>query len=164
MNSKDKLANYEQEFCKARDNYIEKYSEEFVNFVKEQIFDKYSFIKSFSWTQYTPYFNDGSECQFEVNGINKINGVEIDFSEIYRNSFVETYVLRKITENDSKYTLVTNENFNQTYKNCMDDLHSIVSDLPKEVALGKWGDHVEVNVGIDVNNNVIITIENYEHD
>lgn len=31
------------------------------------IFKKFPFIKGFSWTQYTPYFNDGEPCEFGIN-------------------------------------------------------------------------------------------------
>jgi hypothetical protein len=31
------------------------------------IFDKYPNLESFSWYQYTPYFNDGDECVFRAN-------------------------------------------------------------------------------------------------
>jgi hypothetical protein len=30
----------------------------------EKLFDAHPELKSFSWTQYTPYFNDGDECTF----------------------------------------------------------------------------------------------------
>jgi hypothetical protein len=31
------------------------------------IFEKYTTLESFGWTQYTPYFNDGDTCIFSVN-------------------------------------------------------------------------------------------------
>ncbi len=31
------------------------------------IFEKYPSVKSFGWIQYTPYFNDGDECNFGVH-------------------------------------------------------------------------------------------------
>lgn len=37
---------------------------------KEQskgLFDAHPLLESFSWTQYTPYFNDGEECVFRSN-------------------------------------------------------------------------------------------------
>lgn len=33
----------------------------------QDIFDGFPGLTSFSWTQYTPYFNDGDECVFGVN-------------------------------------------------------------------------------------------------
>lgn len=32
-----------------------------------ELFEKIPLIKSFSWTQYTPYFNDGDTCEFSAN-------------------------------------------------------------------------------------------------
>ena len=32
----------------------------------EELFAKSKLIDSFSWTQYTPYFNDGETCEFHV--------------------------------------------------------------------------------------------------
>lgn len=33
----------------------------------KELFEKYPDLIDFSWTQYTPYFNDGDECTFRVN-------------------------------------------------------------------------------------------------
>lgn len=43
----------------------------------ERLFD-YPQLKSVSWTQYTPYFNDGDECIFSVHGLQTavLNGAE----------------------------------------------------------------------------------------
>jgi len=30
----------------------------------KEVFDDYPALESFSWTQYTPHFNDGDPCQF----------------------------------------------------------------------------------------------------
>lgn len=35
--------------------------------VCRQLFEENPRLKSFSWNQYTPYFNDGEECVFEAN-------------------------------------------------------------------------------------------------
>lgn len=43
--------------------------EEAQNHLKEsskEVFKKFPDLKSFAWTQYTPYFNDGDVCVFEV--------------------------------------------------------------------------------------------------
>ena len=45
----------------------------------EKIFAAHEWVQNFSWTQYTPYFNDGDECIFgahtdypSINGVNDI--------------------------------------------------------------------------------------------
>src|ERR1700674_1049946 len=41
----------------------------------KNIFDKYPSIENISWTQYTPYFNDGDPCVFRVGAYDpNING------------------------------------------------------------------------------------------
>lgn len=37
-------------------------------FYKEskKFFQKYNYLKSYGWTQYTPYWNDGDVCEFSV--------------------------------------------------------------------------------------------------
>ena len=47
-----------------------------------EVFNKYPNIESFSWPQYTPYFNDGDECTFsaltEYPQLTFTDGTEID--------------------------------------------------------------------------------------
>lgn len=49
-----------------------------------EVFKKYPNIESFSWTQYTPYFNDGEECTFsaqtEYPQLTFTDGTEIDIN------------------------------------------------------------------------------------
>lgn len=35
--------------------------------MSNELFDKHPELVSFSWTQYTPYFNDGEPCVFDAN-------------------------------------------------------------------------------------------------
>lgn len=35
--------------------------------ISADLFIQYPDLASFSWTQYTPYFNDGDECKFSAN-------------------------------------------------------------------------------------------------
>ena len=39
------------------------------------LFNQYPEVESVSWTQYTPYFNDGDSCTFSVREL-RINGEE----------------------------------------------------------------------------------------
>lgn len=45
------------------------------------IFDGCPEMDSFTWTQYTPYFNDGDSCEFYVNDCDVINGDYISWVE-----------------------------------------------------------------------------------
>lgn len=58
-------------------------------------FEKYKELESFSWAQYTPYFNDGDTCTFSVhndiyvNGENEYDCDWVDGSE-WKNEFVKS--------------------------------------------------------------------------
>jgi len=53
---------------KSKEQLLEKFTTE----IKE-LFEKNPILQEIQWTQYTPYFNDGSPCVFEVRGFS-ING------------------------------------------------------------------------------------------
>jgi hypothetical protein len=44
-----------------------------LTFGSAELFEEFPELESFSWTQYTPYFNDGDTCEFSAN---------IDYPEI----------------------------------------------------------------------------------
>jgi hypothetical protein len=96
---------------------------------------------AFSWTQYTPYFNDGENCEFGVNTDSpdiQVDGEE-DLDEFYYSSYSKT----PPTPRDLVGMEVVK--FLQVYGE--DDL------------LSMFGDHAKVTVtrsGVDV--------ESYDHD
>lgn len=97
----------------------EKKSESEIAFKEESkaIFDKYPEIKSFSWTQYTPYFNDGDECTFSVHADPKINGYD-EYEE-------------------------ESEEIN---KKAFEDISKLLNALDEQSMKAIWGDHMEVTV------------------
>src|SRR5688572_33247641 len=66
------MSNYEELTKEIRKKQDELKKEMFVlgqSFLKEQfknIFEEYPDLDRISWTQYTPYFNDGDECVFSA--------------------------------------------------------------------------------------------------
>lgn len=68
----------------------------FKDIVKD-IFVGFPNIESFSWTQYTPYFNDGDECNFTVNTY----GIKINDEDSYDNKEMKiiTEFLNAIDDN-----------------------------------------------------------------
>lgn len=56
-----------QEIRNIRKSVTEELQQNFAPMAKAELFDKYPELQSFSWTQYTPYFNDGDVCEFGVN-------------------------------------------------------------------------------------------------
>ncbi len=83
----------------------------------KNFFEKYPNIESFSWTQYTPYFNDGNECVFSVNTDAKING-----NDQYENED------EKVPE--------------KAYM----DISKLLNALDEQSMKLIWGDHMEVIV------------------
>jgi hypothetical protein len=52
----------------------------------DELFEQFPKLKSFGWTQYTPYFNDGDECVFGVHNDEStidINGSSYDDRDRY---------------------------------------------------------------------------------
>ncbi len=53
----------------------------------KHLFDTHPELVSFSWTQYTPYFNDGDTCTFGANEVSEIN--EQESYDLEENSILE---------------------------------------------------------------------------
>lgn len=67
MTSKlDKVKETLATFEKAKAEMLETAKANFKDCAQE-IFNEHPILKSFSWTQYTPYFNDGDACEFSVH-------------------------------------------------------------------------------------------------
>jgi hypothetical protein len=69
---------------------LHKRSEEIFQKYSKELFIKYPEMKRFSWTQYTPYFNDGDTCEFgaqtdpgeiSINGIDGWDAFEIQYPQ-----------------------------------------------------------------------------------
>lgn len=57
-------------------------SQEAFRELAQQVFSKYQDVASFSWVQYTPYWNDGDPCVFSVHNYEEcieINGEEQEY-------------------------------------------------------------------------------------
>ena len=75
---------------------------EFKNYFKsklEELQKEFSFVKSFTWTQYTPYFNDGEQCVFLVNDEPLVNYVDEDGEDYYlRKNLKISYTIQRILD------------------------------------------------------------------
>lgn len=109
----------------------------------EELFIKYPELESFSWRQYTPYFNDGEPCRF---------GVHNDYP---------TVVLTTATEEEKEIAsswgevVGQSENAEEIEKAVIEFLKAIDEEAYEEM----FDDHVEVKVtrkGVEV--------EEYDHD
>jgi len=71
------------QIAKLKEEYQKEAKKLFQKGIKE-LFEKIDGLKSFSWTQYTPYFNDGEACEFGVNNTGiKVNNEYEEYNDKY---------------------------------------------------------------------------------
>lgn len=160
-------------------NEIAKESKKAFKQMTKDIFKKYPDLKSFSWHQYTPYFNDGDTCSFGAY----IDYISINGSEEYECSH-DIESLAKDVENKTKtiaklqkemknepewrveYLKERIEEINNTdiqqithKKNMFNDIVNCLSLMHENVLKEMFGDHVSVTVSRKG-----ITTEEHEHE
>ena len=97
-------------------------------------------VQGFTWTQYTPYFNDGDSCEFSSNhDYGSILIEDADGDLVDQDSFSDTQY--------TKYKGI-NEKFVEAFPELSDD------DME-----ALFGNHVKVTVYPDK-----VDVEEYEHD
>lgn len=150
----------------------------------EQLFKEIPEIKSFQWTQYTPYFNDGDECTFGVNtdtrGITFINGMKVNLEEIYVSEIkswdrtTNKPIKRTIAEiqkqiedikieDENSWEEVTLDQLGINYERAKEirtKLSSFLSAFPEDFMKDTFGDHAIVTLHSDWSSDD----EHYEHD
>lgn len=110
------------------------------------IFEKYPKLEQFSWTQYTPYFNDGDTCEFGVNNCYlTINGIGP-----YIDDSAEELEYAKIEEK----------------QRCKIDteLTQFLELFDEDTMLAMFGDHCEVSVTKNKEGKIDVEVNEYEHE
>lgn len=147
----------------------------------KEIFKKHPELESFSWTQYTPYFNDGDECVFSAHtDYISINGSDHDessyelrqFLDVLHNPKKEIARLQKRIEEckKEKYSYsyledeiknIENGSIEETRNKLaiLEDISQILSSIDNDCYRSIFGDHVRVTVTKDG-----WSTESYEHD
>ncbi len=147
----------------------------------KEIFKKYPTLESFSWTQYTPYFNDGNECVFSAHtDYISINGSEQDESTYELRQFLDTLhnpkkeiarLQKRIEEcKKEKYSYgyledkiksIESGSIEETRNKLaiLEDISQILSSIDDDCYKSIFGDHVRVTVTKDG-----WSTEGYEHD
>lgn len=87
-----------------------------------EFFEKSNKLDSFSWDQYTPYFNDGDSCHFHVHEIRRINDEDI-------------------------YDL--EEELSPELDEIINQIQEILNSIPDEFMEDLFGDHMTVTVKRD---------------
>lgn len=100
----------------------------------KKIFERHSDLVMFKWTQYTPYFNDGSECVFRVGELEA-----------------------EMANGDDPTSWSKQDQYKELYK----ELNALGSSLYKVKDMLKlvFGDHSKITVTPKA-----IKVEEYEHD
>jgi len=146
-NIKDRLAEMEAK----RKEMVEEIRKEFPNLLKP-LFERSELIKSISWTQYTPYFNDGDECTFRVSHDININGEYKDDISWY--SWKYKYFVQK-----GEYKEESDE-WNLEECAIVEEIEKVLENIPENFYKDLFGDHCEVTV----NSDGTISVDEYEHD
>lgn len=118
MNSRS-LKQIQAELDRLKKEYSKTASEVLQQGFKD-IFEKYPEVETISWTQYTPYFNDGDVCEFNVHSDVEING-------------------------KSEWDLEEGEKASPAYQDASDLLTAIDEYVFEHI----YGDHVKVTIHRD---------------
>lgn len=88
INEVTKSTNEIQARIKAEEGKLLEYCKSKFGETAKVLFDAYPRLKSFGWTQYTPYFNDGDECTFSAHtsdaDINEFNEYDSDEGDLIK--------------------------------------------------------------------------------
>lgn len=130
---KTKLAALREQMTTAAKDFFENAS--------KQLFTENPTLKSFSWTQYTPYFNDGNECVFSAH---------TDYPEV--NGYDE-YGYKTDGDEDIEAGSL------EEHKRLVALVRDLLTNIEEDDFRTMFGDHVQVTVtrkGVEV--------EEYSHD
>lgn len=132
----------------------------FFSEISKRLFEENNDLQSFSWTQYTPYFNDGDTCEFSahtsspyVNGLDEYIESDGSVDDVER----EEYYSYKNPAN-SDYTKVFTLK-GKRHQELLDQVKEFLGVFDEEVLHDMFGDHAKIFVtrkGVD--------IVEYEHD
>lgn len=154
MNKLQELKQKQKELKEIKNQILEKSNEVFDEFCKD-IFTKSPRLSSFGWSQYTPYFNDGDTCVFNVNiDYLYINGQSVDDSEWINKKNITKY--GEWNREQKQYIgreEEDNPNYDQELVDIYEEISSFLSNFDNDFYMSKFGDHVEITItstGIDV--------------
>jgi hypothetical protein len=149
----------------------------------DELFDAYPFVKSLSFTAYTPYFNDGDTCEYSVHHDDcKFNGFdqygdegegegEGEGENILASAKENIYVEEPNPDYDASYSgwgshrsktkwvQKPNPDFNPLYKEAVDAFREALAVVDDDNWMDMVGDHVKVTITRDG-----IETDEYSHD
>lgn len=106
-------------------------------------------IKQIYWTQYTPYFNDGDECTFNVHDFYaNVGEKDYDFAREH-----------EIEDNEGTMSHYSTTPGFEPEQKAFKKFVQIMNTLPDEIYKDTFGDHCQV-----IANRKGFDVEEYEHD
>lgn len=131
--------------------------------VAKELFATYPELKSFGWTQYTPYFNDGEPCTFRSqHDYPTINGNDENSGENEQEEGVIDIVTngsKTLSNSSTNWKDVPNLNYNPYYEEIVTTVKNFLNLFDDEDMLELFDDHVVVIITADG-----IKTEEYSHD
>jgi len=142
-------------------------------------------LKSYSWKQYTPYFNDGDSCEFSAHVEDGyINGYDSEYEDAPEGetTSIQVYNYKKLeTEEDVRinkevaekagYTwyastqigqegLCYNPDYDELAAEAVKQIREVLTVIPEEFLRDLFGDHCIVTLYADGK----VEVEDYDHD
>ena len=115
------------------------------------VFKKYPWLEQFSWTQYTPYWNDGSECVFHVR-VYDDEGIDLNGIDVLDLEY-------DIKEGGAWPDELIGANM-QAVKDAVAACAGLVHEMTEDELLEMFGDHAKISV----NRNGTCDVTRYRHD
>jgi hypothetical protein len=123
--------------------------------MSKEVFENNPNLQDFSWTQYTPYFNDGDTCEFSVNTdyfyINRSNS-DSDYIDVW-------YVTKPEYHDRIDFKKFGFNNVEEVVK-AVSEVKDILDMFDEDDYMEMFGDHAEVTVS----RNDGVTVDGYDHD
>ena len=149
MSAAEKFKAAKEIVNKARAEASQIVKEAFSEMVKP-VFESNPGLKAFRWTQYTPYFNDGDSCTFNVYS----DCASLLHPKDEANNYEDG-------EEDDGIGWIREPDYYGQWKNLQsplrkayDDVQSFLSSFDEDDFMEMFGDHVRITVtpeGVDVN-------------
>lgn len=182
---KKKISKAQKQIEKLKDQLVDD-SQSLFKVSCQEIFEKNPDFTSFSWTQYTPYWNDGDSCEFSAHtdyvyiddeeDESSFYNAEIDFKELKQKEKTIKKLLSEIEglkkqgkkEDDweirhkqSRIEELNKLDLENTEKrfNFLKDINDLLKNIDQDTLEIMFGDHAKVVVTKDG-----IDVEKYDHD
>jgi hypothetical protein len=127
-----------------------------------EVFAKYPKLISFSWNQYTPYFNDGDECIFRVN----VDSLIPEFTDEPAENHDYEYEKgdSKWDSKSKKYVGLEVSDGKKLNNEAYDELYEIISAIDGDTMKTTYGNHITVTISKNEDGSIEASTDDYNHD